>query len=341
MSSLTSLITGESKKKVFLETIPEEPEEINESEKSNERNSSLIKVMKRNFYLRQFNLACSEIRFTPISCKENFSTNYDSYISTTLSHLAELKSLKINYSYALENPSIYENYPEQILGQITKNGNKKILLLDLDETLIHADFDELLPKSTYDKIITFTEKKSKEENDEINAYQNSQENNDTSDSSENEEEEIFKVGIFLRNGVREFLNIVSQYFEVGIFTASVKEYADAVIDFLDPEKKMIKFRLYRNNCVNVNDLFTTKDLTVIKGIDLRKVVLVDNNIYSFAPQINNGILINSFYNDKNDQELNNVLCYLMNYIYSANDVREINKKIFGFKSIIEQFEKKK
>lgn len=57
-----------------------------------------------------------------------------------------------------------------------------------------------------------------------------------------------------------FLQNVSKYFDVGIFTASVKEYADAVISFLDPENKLIKFRLYRNNCINFNNSFYVKDL---------------------------------------------------------------------------------
>jgi hypothetical protein len=47
--------------------------------------------------------------------------------------------------------------------------------------------------------------------------------------------------------------------------------------------------------------------------------------------LSNGILINSFYYDKKDEELNNVLRYLINYIYPANDVRTINEKFFGFK----------
>ena len=63
--------------------------------------------------------------------------------------------------------------------------------------------------------------------------------------------------------------------------------------------------------------------------------MLDNNIYSFSAQLNNGILINSFYNDKNDNELSNVLNYLNNYILPAEDVRKINEQFFGFKKIID------
>ena len=67
---------------------------------------------------------------------------------------------------------------------------------------------------------------------------------------------------------------------------------------------------------------------------MKKIVLIDNSMYSFAAQINNGILINSFFNDKNDTDLNNALEYLINFILPAEDVREINKEFFSFEQIM-------
>ena len=156
------------------------------------------------------------------------------------------------------------------------------------------------------------------------------------DSKDYSNEKILNVvGIFLRPGVRQFLEEVSKNFEVGIFTASVPEYANAVINYLDPDNKFIKFRLYRNNCVNVGNLLKVKNLNIFKNIPNKKIIMLDNNIYSFSAQLNNGILINSFYNDKNDNELSNVLNYLNNYILPAEDVRKINEPFFGFKKIID------
>ena len=143
----------------------------------------------------------------------------------------------------------------------------------------------------------------------------------------------YRVGIFVRRGAKQFLAEVSKYFEVGIFTASVKEYADAVIDYLDPHKNMIKFRLYRNNCINVNDRIYVKDLRILKGVDLKDILLIDNSMYSFTAQLANGILINSFYNDKNDIELYNVLGYLLNFLLKVDDVRMINEQFFNFQKI--------
>ena len=79
-----------------------------------------------------------------------------------------------------------------------------------------------------------------------------------------------------------------------------------------------------------------KNLKILKNIPLEKIILVDNNMYSFAAQLDNGILINSFFNDKDDNELSNVLSYLFNYILPAEDVRKINEEFFGFKKIVDE-----
>ena len=76
-------------------------------------------------------------------------------------------------------------------------------------------------------------------------------------------------------------------------------------------------------------------MKIFKNIPLKKIVLVDNNMYSFAPQLNNGILINSFINDKNDNELLNVFGYLINYILPSDDVRKVNEQFFGFRKIVD------
>ena len=270
-------------------------------------------------HLKEFKNQTSKLNFYPLSCKENCEGNYDKYLEITLSHIAQMKKLK--FDYALEDQNIHKNLPN-----ISIFCKKKILLLDLDETLVHADFEgeyENDKNIKYDAIIKFISHQNDE--NEIN------EKKLRLPDIENEE---ITVGIFIRNGVYEFLSEVSKYFDVGIFTASVKEYADAVINFLDPKKKLIKFRLYRNNCIRFNDSFSVKDLRILKNIDLKNVILIDNSMYSFAAQLTNGVLINSFYDNKDDNELYNVLGYLINFILPAEDVREVNEKFFNFQKIL-------
>ena len=270
-------------------------------------NNTIITDIK----LQKFQKEAEKLEISPMNPDQNVEGNYEVYLDYTLSDLAKMKNLR--FEHAIEDKNIYENFPKDEIERLSKS--KKILLLDLDETLIHADFAkeyENDTKNPYDTIISF--------------------------ESENE---INNVGIFLRPGVKLFLENLSKFFEIGIFTASVSEYADEVIKFLDPENNFIKFKLYRQNCVNVNDILKVKDLRILKNFDLKNVVLVDNNMYSFAAQLSNGILINSFYFNKNDNELYNVYGYLMNYIYQAEDVRKVNEEFFGFKKLRDEIYKKK
>ena len=290
---------------------------------------------KQNLNLKQFEYEVSKLNFCPIGSNSNFAGNYDNYLGTTLSHIVQMRNIK--FDYALESSSIYENYPKKEIENISLS-DKKILVLDLDETLIHADFDEEFENDKtikYDAKISFFSEESCSNNKIYDDNDNESTLTDDDSKDYSDTKVLSTVGIFLRPGVEKFLEEVSKYFEVGIFTASVPEYADAVINYLDPENKFIKFRLYRNNCVNVGDLLRVKNLKIFKNIPLKKIVLVDNNMYSFAPQLNNGILINSFINDKNDNELSNVLSYLINYILPSDDVRKVNEQFFGFKKIVD------
>ena len=136
----------------------------------------------------------SKLNFCPLNCNKNVVGNYDNYLEITLSHISRMKNIKFNY--ALESPLLYENFPKIEIEKISLT-NKKILLLDLDETLIHADFcKRFLNKenSKYDAMISFFSK-----DDENNLNNSNDENKDYSDKNI-----LISVGIFIRPGVQKF-----------------------------------------------------------------------------------------------------------------------------------------
>ena len=276
--------------------------------------------------------------FIPLGISENRAGNYDNYLRITLFHIQKIKK----YMSKKSLQSHVQN--EKNLDEFLKE-NKKILLLDLDETLIHADFLEYPAenedlKNSYDAIISFYTIEEQTNNNIPNSNDNT-DNNTTDDESKDDSSEkiLNKVGIFLRPKVKEFLQEISQFFLIGIFTASIPEYADAVINYLDPEEKYVKFKLYRNDCVSVCDMLRVKDLSLFGEENLDRIVLLDNNIYSFSAQLSNGILINSFFCDKSDDELSNVRKYLMQYILPSDDVRKVNEQFFAFETILNNFVK--
>jgi Dullard-like phosphatase family protein len=243
-----------------------------------------------------FQLQMETIDFEYVESSQNFQGNYHNYVYKALKSIAEIR--KLDFSGIISEKSV-------ALMDQHERVKKKTLVLDLDETLIHADFDGNFPNP--DNVVTFK-------------Y-------DDYDVS---------VPIFIRPGLTEFLTTVNEHFELAVFTASRREYADAVLNFLDPENKFFKQRFYRENCICVKGRVFVKDLRMFSNRKEENIVMVDNSMYSFGNQLSNGVLINSFYNDRTDRELINLLNYLQNYLLTVPDVRSVNEQVFNFSSTLEE-----
>jgi RNA polymerase II subunit A small phosphatase-like protein len=76
----------------------------------------------------------------------------------------------------------------------------------------------------------------------------------------------------IRPGAEEFIEKMSKYFEIMIYTASMAEYANPVIDRLDLNG-VCKVRLFRENCTSFNHYFV-KDLSKLNR-DLKNLIIID------------------------------------------------------------------
>ena len=77
----------------------------------------------------------------------------------------------------------------------------------------------------------------------------------------------------------EFLRKVCKWYKLVVFTASVQEYADPVIDWLEQERKFFQARYYRQHCTFRNGAYI-KDLSAVEP-DLSKVMILDNSPMSY------------------------------------------------------------
>lgn len=77
-----------------------------------------------------------------------------------------------------------------------------------------------------------------------------------------------------------------------------------------------------------------KDLSVLKGRQLKNLVLVDNAAYSYALQLDNGIPIVPFYNNKKDCELRELTSFLLP-LAEVDDVRPVLRDKFKNQFIME------
>ena len=167
---------------------------------------------------------------------------------------------------------------------------RKTLILDLDETLIHAErtrpsgpieIELMLRSETDDSMTSFFVRK--------------------------------------RPHVNAFLRIVSNWYRVVVFTASLRRYADPLIDALDRDG-VVKERYFRENCIERNGQYI-KDVTIVEP-DLRNVILLDNTPFSYSMQGANGLPVGAWINDPYDEQLLDLIPVLYG-LHFLRDVRSV------------------
>jgi RNA polymerase II subunit A small phosphatase-like protein len=153
---------------------------------------------------------------------------------------------------------------------------RMLLVLDMDETLLHADV------SPVPHDVSFVVRM------------------DNGQST--------PVYVKFRPHLNRFLAVVSRLFEVVVFTASIPRYANQVLDFIDPHGQLVHHRLFREHCTEVNGTYV-KDLDLL-GRPMARISIVDNSpiAYSFHPD--NAVAIPSWYECDRDTALQQLLPHL-------------------------------
>lgn len=147
--------------------------------------------------------------------------------------------------------------------------SKKLLILDIDETLLHSTYEDLgrAPELNY------------------------------------------KIrNVYLRPHLKEFMEFAFAHFDVAIWTASKEEYAHLLLEQLGYKDQMT-FIYSRNKCIErevdtgiVTATHWVKDLTKIEDYNLEDIVFIDDTPLYIHP-IENAVLIPEFRGDLEDTEL--------------------------------------
>ena len=173
-----------------------------------------------------------------------------------------------------------------------KKQNKKTLILDLDETLVHSSFqalqinNKIIKPDIYFKIF-FNYK-------------------------------YHEIFVYKRPYLNKFLKEMNKLFNIYIFTASIKKYAKPLLNLLDSHNYFIK-KFYRESCIFSEGKYI-KDLSLLK-LKLNDVIILDNNPISYKYNRNNGIPIKTWHYNKDDKELLKIIP-LFDYLSKVDDVRK-------------------
>lgn len=169
---------------------------------------------------------------------------------------------------------------------------KKLLVLDLDETLIYAT-EERIEK--YDFI--------------VGSYR-----------------------VLKRPYLETFLYFCARHFELGIWTSSTESYAKEIVKHILAKDINISFLWARERCIKEMDLDLyeinyIKDLKKLKrrGYDLETIIMVDDTPEKLKRNYGNLVRIEPFFGDKNDIELSKLEIYLKK-LKDVENIRAIEKR---------------
>jgi len=175
--------------------------------------------------------------------------------------------------------------------------NTKLLILDLDETLVHGT------ETPHDENYHFRTE---------------------------------KYHIYKRPYVNEFLGFCKEHFKVAVWTSSGEEYASNVIEKLFGMEYPLEFVWSRRKCTPsfdhqaymheyIKNLRKVKD----KGYRLEKVIMVDDTPFKLSKNYGNLVRVQEFLGDPKDNELEMLMKYLL-VLKEVENIRCVEKR--GWKS---------
>jgi RNA polymerase II subunit A small phosphatase-like protein len=170
---------------------------------------------------------------------------------------------------------------------------KAILVLDLDECLIHGSENEL------HRVADFR---------------------------------VGPFHIYRRPGLGEFLSGVSLLFDLAIWSSGTSDYVEEIAARICPENTEWKFVWARDRCTirtnwETQEMVYVKDLKKVKrlGYSLDRILFVDDTAAKLARNYGNAIYVTPFEGNGTDSELEKLHSYL-NSIQNEKSFREIEKR---------------
>jgi TFIIF-interacting CTD phosphatase-like protein len=169
----------------------------------------------------------------------------------------------------------------------------RLLVLDLDETLIHATEDELGHSADF---------------------------------------RVGPYFVYCRPHLQHFLESIAQWFTLAVWSSGTSDYVAAIAREILPAQFSWRFVWGRERCITRLDPERfeptfIKDLKKVDrmGFDRSRILCVDDTPAKVARNYGNAIYVSPFVGDRDDDELTRLLRYLES-VRSVDDYRKIEKR---------------
>ncbi|MCB0852724.1 MAG: HAD family hydrolase [Bacteroidetes bacterium] len=151
--------------------------------------------------------------------------------------------------------------------------------------------------------------------------------------------EVYEYKVYVRPFLPEFLTELSKQFTLGIWSSANEEYIEAVTEKIIPEEIKLEFIWGSEKCTvrrdfELDSYVKTKRLKKLKrfGYSMKEIIMVDDSPEKLKQNYGNSIIIRPFKGNPADNELR----YLWKYLLSLKDeenIRSIEKRDWRTKII--------
>lgn len=190
-----------------------------------------------------------------------------------------------------KSKSTYQ-FAQSTLNSIHKN-EKKLLLINLDNTIVYMEQGQNLSSSKLLKIKQFT------------------------------------FSIFYRPNLLSALKELSQYYFIYVFSDQDKDFTEKIVNSIDPKAKIFSGFLYCDHlCEIIEPIykpFASNFFFELPEDLIPYSLIISYSAYAFGQYIDNGIPMLPFYGDPSDNESLSLLQYL-NYLVDKKDILATNQK---------------
>jgi len=130
----------------------------------------------------------------------------------------------------------------------------------------------------------------------------------------------------------KFLTDISNHYKIGIWSSASDIYVSTIVNKIKPDSINFEFVWGRSKCtlkrdINLDSYYYEKRLDKLKrkGYQLEKILIVDDTPSKSNRNYGNAIYIKEFSGDKTDEELNLLHDYLLT-LKSIENVRTVEKR---------------
>ena len=172
---------------------------------------------------------------------------------------------------------------------------QKLLILDLDETLIYAT-EQTLPAPPAFK--------------------------------------VGEYDVYTRPYLQTFLTQMAQHFELAIWSSAGDDYVQQMVQHIQPDSMPFAFTWGRSKCTVKRDLtfdeyYFEKPLKKLKskGYILEQIIMVDDSHEKFKSNYGNAIRVDAYTGQATDHELYKLAAYLLT-LKEVPNVRTVEKRFW-------------